>query len=209
VPYKVFTTEEVLASADVNSYLMRQSVITCTSGTHPASPSEGMTIYETDTDRYLGFDGSTWREFAMLNPPACNVARSTDQTISSAVQTTVTFDTEKYDLRNMWNSGSPTRLTVPSGAGGIYVIGGVIEYTANAVGARQCILMVNGAIVGRTFSDNPGSGPAGRVSFVRDIALAASDYVEMAGYQNSGTTLSMVATQRQPELWARRVGPSS
>lgn len=38
----------------------RQVVITCTSSTRPASPDEGMTIYETDTDRVLLWTGSTW-----------------------------------------------------------------------------------------------------------------------------------------------------
>jgi hypothetical protein len=50
----------VLTSSDVNTFLMRQAVITCTSSTRPASPSEGMTIFETDTDRTLIYDGSAW-----------------------------------------------------------------------------------------------------------------------------------------------------
>jgi hypothetical protein len=50
----------VLTSSDVNTFLMRQSVIACTSATRPASPSEGMTIYETDTDAYLTYSGTAW-----------------------------------------------------------------------------------------------------------------------------------------------------
>lgn len=50
----------VLTSSDVNTFLMRQAVITCTSSTRPASPSEGMTIYETDTDLTRQYDGSAW-----------------------------------------------------------------------------------------------------------------------------------------------------
>jgi hypothetical protein len=51
----------VLTSSDVNTFLMRQSVITCTAATRPASPNEGMTIYETDTDIYLVYDGTDWK----------------------------------------------------------------------------------------------------------------------------------------------------
>jgi len=54
----------VLTSSDVNTFLMRQAVITCTSSTRPASPSEGMTIYETDTNLYKVYDGSNWIDFA-------------------------------------------------------------------------------------------------------------------------------------------------
>lgn len=50
----------VLTSSDVNTFLMRQAVITCTSSTRPASPSEGMFIYETDTDNLAKYDGSDW-----------------------------------------------------------------------------------------------------------------------------------------------------
>lgn len=51
----------VLTSSDVNTFLMRQSVIVCTTVTRPASPNEGMTIYETDTDEIRTYNGSVWK----------------------------------------------------------------------------------------------------------------------------------------------------
>jgi hypothetical protein len=50
----------VLTSSDVNTFLMRQSVIVCTSSTRPASPNEGMTIYETNTDLLRSYSGTAW-----------------------------------------------------------------------------------------------------------------------------------------------------
>lgn len=50
----------VLTSSDVNTFLMKQAVITCTAATRPASPNEGMTIYETDTDATLQYTGTAW-----------------------------------------------------------------------------------------------------------------------------------------------------
>lgn len=58
--FKTFTAGSVLTAADVNDYLMEQTVISCTSGTRPASPNEGMTIYETDTNRYMFYNGAAW-----------------------------------------------------------------------------------------------------------------------------------------------------
>lgn len=58
--FRTFAAGEVLTAANVNDYLMEQAVIGCTSGTRPSSPQEGMTIYETDTDRILTYDGSSW-----------------------------------------------------------------------------------------------------------------------------------------------------
>jgi hypothetical protein len=60
VGFKSWATGELLTSADLNAYLMKQAVIVCTSGTRPASPPEGMTVYETDTDRYSTYIGSAW-----------------------------------------------------------------------------------------------------------------------------------------------------
>lgn len=51
----------VLTSSDVNTFLMKQAVITCTAATRPASPNEGMLIYETDTDLIRTYDGSAWK----------------------------------------------------------------------------------------------------------------------------------------------------
>lgn len=56
--FKVFTSA-VLTAADVNDYLQEQAVIVCTSGTRPTA-QEGMTIYETDTDRVQVYDGTGW-----------------------------------------------------------------------------------------------------------------------------------------------------
>lgn len=47
--YRTFTTGEVLTAALVNTYLMQQVNIVCTSGARPSSPVDGMEIYETDT----------------------------------------------------------------------------------------------------------------------------------------------------------------
>lgn len=67
--FKTFTDGSVLSAADVNNYLMKQAVIVCTSGTRPASPTEGMEIYETDTNRGLAYDGAAWKVIFTLGYP--------------------------------------------------------------------------------------------------------------------------------------------
>lgn len=54
-----FTAGTQLPAASMNS-LAKQVVITCTSGSRPGSPNAGMTIYETDTNRVLCWNGSAW-----------------------------------------------------------------------------------------------------------------------------------------------------
>lgn len=60
MPFKTFIAGETATAADINTYLAKQVVIVCTSGTRPGSPVEGMVIYETDTDKCLTYDGATW-----------------------------------------------------------------------------------------------------------------------------------------------------
>lgn len=59
--YKLWTSNELLTSSDVNSYLMKQTIVVCTSGTRPASPPTGMFITETDTGISRRWNGSSWR----------------------------------------------------------------------------------------------------------------------------------------------------
>lgn len=60
--FKTFAVGDVLTASDVNTYLMKQAVIVCTSGTRPSSPPEGMHIYQTDTDSEFVYSGSGWVE---------------------------------------------------------------------------------------------------------------------------------------------------
>jgi hypothetical protein len=62
---KVFTAGEVLQAADVNDFLMDQSVMvfagTAARGSAIPSPSEGMVTYLSDSDEVEVFDGSVFK----------------------------------------------------------------------------------------------------------------------------------------------------
>lgn len=51
---------DVLTSTFYNTYIREQVVVTCTSATRPTGV-EGRLIFETDTERLLIYDGSSWR----------------------------------------------------------------------------------------------------------------------------------------------------
>lgn len=57
---KTWSDGDVLNAADLNGYLMKQAVVTCTSGTRPSSPTTGQPIFETDTKLIRVWDGSAW-----------------------------------------------------------------------------------------------------------------------------------------------------
>jgi len=64
MPRKVFTAGEVLAAADVNTYLMDQSVMsfagTAARGSAITEPVEGMVTYLEDSDSYQSYNGSSY-----------------------------------------------------------------------------------------------------------------------------------------------------
>jgi hypothetical protein len=69
MPRKVFTAGEVLTSADVNEYLMDQTIMTFAgtaargSAIGTASAKEGMVTYLADTDTFEFWDGSSYQTF--------------------------------------------------------------------------------------------------------------------------------------------------
>lgn len=77
--FKTFADLDVLFAADVNTYLMKQAVIVCTTGTRPASPVSGMTIWQTDNLRYAVY-GTAWCE----TTPVSATTIDTRETMSSA-----------------------------------------------------------------------------------------------------------------------------
>ena len=62
--YKDFVTGQVLTAADVQDYLMDQSVMvfggTAARGSALASPTEGMVTYLSDTDTMQVYNGTSW-----------------------------------------------------------------------------------------------------------------------------------------------------
>ena len=64
---KVFVAGDVLTAADVNGYLMDQTVMVFADSsardTAIASPSEGMFVYLADTNTLQYYDGAAWTPF--------------------------------------------------------------------------------------------------------------------------------------------------
>ena len=71
MPFKTFNIGDILTASTPRT----RAVIVCTSGTRPGVPAEGMTIYETDTDNMVTYDGTGWRRYN-ARPLTATVATS-------------------------------------------------------------------------------------------------------------------------------------
>jgi hypothetical protein len=123
MPLKTWGTE-VFRSADINTYLMRQALIVCTSGTRPP-PVTGMHIWQTDTNSELVWDGATWRATRWVDLVAVKTADEsvTNSTIQQpddhlffSVEANATYIAEAFIRYNAPSTPTLTLgFTVPSG----------------------------------------------------------------------------------------------
>lgn len=168
--------------------------------TTPKTWSVGDVLTAADLNAYVR-DNIKW---AVTDKPRCRVRNSSNIShTSSGNYQALTFDSERVDVGPMHDTGSNTgRLTVPTGGGGFYAIGGNVEFVANATGRRGLQIRLNGSTiiarteVGAQTTDFP-------VSIDTVYQLAAGDYVELMALQASGGSLNMLATSAySPEFYA-------
>src|ERR1043165_1857647 len=92
--FKLWATNELLTSSDVNTYLAKQVTVVCTSGTHPSSPPTGMHAYETDSKGLVKWNGTAWE-------PVMN-SRATYTPVLTAATTNPTLGTGSVS-QAWWN----------------------------------------------------------------------------------------------------------
>ena len=121
-----------------------------------------------------------------------SVFKAATQSISNATETLITFATETYDDGNFFDSAtSATKLIVPAGKGGKYLITATTTYNANSTGQRIVYMYKNGTSVNAVVFVNGGTIDTTIVSSTV-LSLAATDYVELKAYQNSGGALNLL-----------------
>jgi hypothetical protein len=115
-----------------------------------------------------------------------SVGSSTDQTISSATYTALTWNTETFDVGGYHdNATNNSRITIPSGKAGYYGIYAWCQVDANTSGARTIVIYKNGSAAQSLAIPASATYPTMQISGV--LNLAVSDYIEIFVYQPSGS----------------------
>lgn len=171
-----------------------------TSWSTPKTWSTGNVLTATDLNTYVR-DNTSWLG---TDKPLARVFNSAAISIANNTNTAVTFDSERFDNQGMHSTSSNTsRLTVPTGMGGKFLIGGHIEFAGNASGQRDILIQVNGSTVIAYDRVGPNGAVSWKMSLTTMYALSAADYVELLVFQNSGGALNLDATGNYtPEFWA-------
>jgi len=120
MPRKVFTAGEVLAAADVNSFLMDQTVMsfagTAARGSAIPTPVNGMTTYIENTRDLTIYDGSTWNGVGGLTLIRTQAVGSAVTNVTVTDVFSSVYDNYLITLTNCVASGANNFLRLQLGA---------------------------------------------------------------------------------------------
>jgi len=127
------------------------------------------------------------------------------QAISDSTETTLTFDSERYDTDTIHDTSSNTgRLTCKTA--GKYAIGACVAFAANGSNYRYAMIRLNGT-TNLCFDVRPNSSGSLNCFLTPFIEwnMSVNDYVELRVWQNSGGSLNIQASGNPQDFWMRKV----
>ena len=144
--------------------------------------------------------GLKWAAPAAGGFIGASIYNSESQSISNTTYTTLTFDSEVFDTDTFHDTATNnSRITIPSGKNGKYLIVAKFHFAGNATGTdRLGGIKKNGTSVGLFRGINGNSSSVGwNASVILD--LVATDYIELEVYQDSGGSLNALGGFAAPE----------
>jgi hypothetical protein len=133
------------------------------------------------------------------------VYNSADLTISTGVETALTFNSERYDYGGLHDPASnPSRLTAQKA--GVYIISASILWASGAAGARGLYLKKNGAtLIAQEFERHAATDYCAQ-AIATVYKLAANDYVQVIVIETGAATLKVLAVaDTSPEFTMQQV----
>ncbi len=154
-------------------------------------------------DATLVADSSQTTGLAWQIQPAAAVYNSGAFTPDVSAWTSITFDSERIDTDAVHSTSTNTsRLTVPTGGDGLYLIGGTVEFPSTAgngvtLGVR---ILLNGAttLAATKFTSAPSDTSI--LTVARAYQLAAGDYIELQAYTTASHNVNATGNY-SPEFW--------
>jgi phage-related tail fiber protein len=127
--------------------------------------------------------GTTVLVFAQISGGGTSINasayRATNQTLTHNTEAAISFSNTDFDSASMWAGGAPTRLTVPSGSAGGYLVRGTIKLGAGFQGVAHLRIYKNGTLFSEETSQGVDTAVAEYHQVSAILSLAATDYVEL------------------------------
>lgn len=159
-----------------------------------ATPASGLVHVYAKTDGLLYAKDDAGLETLLSvggGAVSARASRTNDQSATSAVTLAYNFAAVESDTDVFWAIGNPERFTVATGLDGTFAITAEILWDANGTGERKCYIRKGGSVVAEESHSSVSGSFWHRIGASTIIDLVATDYVDTAGYQNSGGALNM------------------
>lgn len=138
--------------------------------------------------------------------PCAVVTHNAAQTTTNNTNLVLAYNTAVSNNFGFWSSGDNTKLTVPAGYGGLYMISVSVRWIANATGYRLVVVRLNGATPLAVNLDDSSASEASS-AFACVQPLADGDYIDSYVRQTSGGNLDVASlSQYSPVLTLTRIG---
>lgn len=138
----------------------------------------------------------------------CRVRDASVQSIGNNAYESVDFDTEDFDTDAFHDTATNnSRITIPSGLDGKYLVWASIGFAANATGERGLKIRQDDTT---DYAEDIREAPAANeavITISTVVDLAAAEYVEVHAFQNSGAGLNTLQeTNSSPEFGVAFLG---
>jgi hypothetical protein len=124
--------------------------------------------------------------------PRASLNRTAVQSVPNGAFTAIVWDAESFDVGNCHSLvTNPSRLTVPAGGDGVYVITATISYgSVSGTSVRGARLHKNGAFAMWVYQPSvPNDQTIIQIPAI--LSLVAGDYLEAIAYHNAGVAVNV------------------
>ena len=127
------------------------------------------------------------------------------QSVTSGANTIMNYATDDYDTNAFHdNVTNNSRITIPTGLGGKYIVGFSLLFAAGTQTASGWIIL-NGGATRFAWQQTPNDSVNGVLLVGTDIlVLNAGDYIQVQAFQNSGGALNLNGNT-SCSFWAHRL----
>ena len=137
----------------------------------------------------------------------CRVYNNAAQSSSDGTDLIINFNLESFDSDGFHsNVTNNSRITIPTGKGGKYLVGASMTFAANATSGRRMSIQKNGSAISTGEAQQARSIGGTSLSASTLVDLAANDYVEILVNQSSGGSLNVGGSEADANFWAFLVG---